>query len=330
MTNRTRRLAALMVTAALVFAVGSAFAAGNDEGTSDYPNKPIQVIIGYTSGGDSDINARLMSKYISEYIGQPLVVTNVTGAGGSIGAQQAHDADPDGYTIFFSHWGTVMNELAGLVDFTIPDGYDVVGVPLVSETTLVVAPAGGRHGSMTELMNDARANPETVRFAVVPGTVVQLTAVTIEEENDVNFHLVDPGNKAETLAALQSGQVDAALLEYSVVRDFLASGDLIALGVIASERVDYFPDIPTVREQGVQGTGAFEKKFFFYAFPQGTPVEYREIFQEAMYAAIRDPEAEEEFSALFMSLVTLSQEESVSLIDGVRNDFLPYIGAVLD
>jgi Uncharacterized protein conserved in bacteria len=222
----------------------------NEAPKTNYPERPVQVIVPTGSGGDTDINARIISKYLEQELGQPLVVTNVTGAGGVIGSRQVKDANPDGYTVLFFHYGTLTQTLMGTADFYLLDDFDVVGIPILDNTSVIVAKKG-KYTNMQDLISDAKANPGQVKFAIEVGTVAHLIGYILQDYADVEFKLVDTGAAATKYAALLSGQSDAFFAQYLGVRDYVESGEFQLLGLIADERNPGLPDVPTLIEQGI-------------------------------------------------------------------------------
>lgn len=90
----------------------------NQGAAKNYPNKTVQIVVPYGAGGDTDTNARVMSKYLSKELGKPVIVTNVAGSSGVVGSQQVLDSKPDGYTVLFNHPTMLMNNLIGLTDIS--------------------------------------------------------------------------------------------------------------------------------------------------------------------------------------------------------------------
>ncbi|WP_258000353.1 tripartite tricarboxylate transporter substrate binding protein [Bacillus sp. Marseille-P3661] len=289
--------------------------------SGDYPNKPVQIITPTGSGGDTDINARVFSKYMEKELGQPFVVTNVTGAGGVIGSRQVKDAAPDGYTALFFHYGTLTQTLMGTADFFILDDFDVVGIPILDNTSVIVTKKG-KYKDMKELLDDAKARPGKVNFAIETGTVAHLAGRIIEDQAGVDFNLVDTGAAATKNAALLSGQSDGFFAQYLAVKEYVKSGDFELIGLVADERNPGMPDVPTLKEQGIDFA---LPKFFYFAFPKGTPDEIESKFQEAMQKVVSNPEAIEEFEKDFLELKYLDPSASADLINQTKDIFAGYV-----
>ena len=101
-----------------------------------YPQKAIQVVVPVGAGGDTDMNARIFGKYMEKELGQPIVVVNVKGGGGTIGMKKVLDAAPDGYTVLFFHGEAMIPKLAGLVDYGI-EAFQVAGIGVLDDTTVL-------------------------------------------------------------------------------------------------------------------------------------------------------------------------------------------------
>lgn len=320
-----RRIISLMMIAVLLFCL---VGCGTESDPSAYPEKSVQIVVGYAAGGDADINARLMAMYLEEELGQTFVVSNVTGASGSTGAAQVRDSDNDGYTMFFSHWGTLLNTLTGTGGVDMFEDFDIVAVPMVDTTSLILVAADAEWDDLAELLDDARANPGTIKFGVETGTMVHLLAAVLEGSNDADLHIVEAGSNAEKLSQLISGQIDMVNMQYSAAKEYIDSGMVKVIASVSAERNENYPEVPTTGELGVEGMGAFEQKFYFFAYPKDTPDEVKEIFIEAVENICSNPDAQAKFLEYYIELDFMDTEESLELIMEAYDTFLPYLDAL--
>lgn len=291
----------------------------------DYPVKPIQVIVPTGTGGDTDINARLLAKYLQKYIGKPVIVTNVTGAGGVIGSRQVKDSAPDGYTALFFHYGTLTQTLMKTADFYLLDDFEVRGIPLLDDTGVIVGKAG-KYKDIAELMADAKARPGEVNFAMETGTVAHLIAYILQDAGGVDFNIIDTGVAANKNAALLSGQSDAFFAVYLGVKSFVESNDFALLGILADERNPGLPEVKTLKEQGVDFS---LPKFFYFAFPKGTPEEVMDVFNDALRKVCADPEAKKDFEKFLLTLGYVERDDAVKLIEKTKDIFAAHIGKIM-
>jgi tripartite-type tricarboxylate transporter receptor subunit TctC len=291
----------------------------------EYPIKPIQVIVPTGSGGDTDINARIISKYLQKYIGKPVVVTNVTGAGGVIGSRQVKDSAPDGYSVLFFHYGTLTQTLMKKAYFYILDDFEVNGIPLMDNTSVIVTRTGN-YKDMTELVADAKARPEQVKYGIETGTVGHLVTYIIQDLAGVKFNIIDTGVAATKNAALLSGQSDVFFATYLAVKSFVDSGDFSLLGLISEQRNPDLPDLKTLKEQGIDFSLA---KFFYFAFPKGTPTDAMNIFNDALRKICADPAAKAEFAKFLINLDYIEKDEAHKIIEGTKEKFAKHIDKIM-
>lgn len=251
---------------------------------ANYPEKTIQMVVPYKPGGDTDANARILAKYLSEELGKPVVIVNVNGAGGSVAARKVKAANPDGYTVLFWHNVLLLDEITGVTDFSY-DAYDVAGISSFSDVGVWLVNSKSKYQTLQDLIDEAKARPNEVKMAISVGSYVHFQALAVEEETGVEFNKVDCGGGADKTAALLAGRIDVTSLQYGVIKDYITSGKFRVLGAIAPKRSAFMPDVPTFKEQGVDIS--FEK-FYFTAFPKGTPVEIRETFANAVRTVVTE------------------------------------------
>lgn len=244
----------------------------------DYPVKPIQVVVPAGAGGDTDFNARTVGKYLEAELGQPVVISNVGGAGGSIGAREVLEAEPDGYKVLFFHNSLLLNKILGLVDFSY-DSYKLAGIAVLDQGNTFVVNANSRFKDLKDMVEYARANPEQVSIATEVGGFTHLQLLAMQQDQNIKLNIVDVGGAADKVAALLGERIDIVPTSLGLVKDYIDSGKFRTLGIMAAERVPLMPDVPTFKEQGVNSI--FEK-FFFFGFPPETPDEIVEKFTKAL------------------------------------------------
>ncbi|MHB9152820.1 MAG: tripartite tricarboxylate transporter substrate binding protein [Spirochaetales bacterium] len=257
---------------------------------SNYPTKAIQVIVPAGPGGDTDLNCRLMAKYLEKELGQPVVIVNVNGAGGTLGTRKVKDSAPDGYTALFFHPSMFLNKILGLVDYNFT-AFENAGIGVLDNTNIFVVNASSPYKSITDVIAASKAKPGSIKFATETGGLTHIQALAFESEADVKMNIVDVGSASQKIVALLGKQVDMIGISYGIIKDYVASGRFRVVGVFADERNPAFPTVPTFKEQGVNLSFT---KFFFYLFPKGTPQEIIAKFDAALakVAANKDLQAE--------------------------------------
>jgi len=258
--------------ALLAFAVvlGTAvFAAGKAEKTDpglDWPKKPIQIVVPYNAGGDTDFNARAYAKYLEKELGQPVVIVNVSGVGGTLGSRKVRDAAPDGYTALFYHSAVLINQITEMVPYGFED-FEMCAVAAMNPGNVIAVNAKAPWKNLKELVEDSVKRPNEIKFAAdIGGTTYVMAMQFVAAGAKVN--VVDAGSSTARNAALKGGHIDIIPNPYGPTKPFLQSGDFRALGVTTSKRHPRFPEIPTCIEQGYDVNVEIP---YFMAFPKGTP-----------------------------------------------------------
>ncbi len=252
---------------------------------AEYPENPIKIIVPAGAGGDTDFNARMMSKYLEAELGQPLPVVNMPGAAGTIGAREVLNSKPDGYTVLFYHGAMQVSEASGMSEFGWKD-FELAALAGQETGSLLVVPADAKWQSLDELIEDARANPGTIDLTANIGATTYLIAKLLEAEG-AEFNLVDVGGAADRLKAVLGGNVAVSQNPYAQVRDYLAAGELRALAALTDERIAAAGDIPTAKELGYDVAFQFN---YFFLFPKDTPAEIVEKFGSAVKTVAQNPE----------------------------------------
>ena len=275
-----------VVAAALTVTSGAALA--------DYPEKPIKLIVPAGAGGDTDFNARMMSKYLEQELGVPLPVVNMPGAAGTIGAREVLNSKPDGYTALFYHGAMQVSAASGMSEFSWKD-FELAAIAGQETGSMLVVPADAKWQSLDELIEDARANPGAIDLTANIGATTYLIAKLLQAEG-AEFNLVDVGGASARLKAVLGGNVAVSQNPYAQVRDYLAAGELRALATVTDERIAAAPDVPTAKELGYDVAFQFN---YFILFPKDTPAEIVDRFGAAVEAVASNPEYAAEIQAQY-------------------------------
>ncbi|MCM3490184.1 tripartite tricarboxylate transporter substrate binding protein [Alkalihalophilus marmarensis] len=280
----------------------------SEAAASNYPTGPITVVVPAGAGGDTDINARTFAKYLEQELGQPVVISNVTGAGGTVGAREVLDSAADGQTVLFFHNSLLLNKILGLVDFSYDD-FKLAGIPILDEGNTFMVNSDSPFEDLQDLVDYARENPNEVSIATEVGGFTHLQLLALEQDQGIELNIVDVGGAADKIAALLGGHIDIVPTSLGLVQEYVESGDMRTLGIMAAERSDLMPDVPTFVEQGVDSS--FEK-FFFFGFPSDTPEEVVEIFTNAVETVASNDEYRAEAEKYLVAPTYMSPEEAAS------------------
>lgn len=240
-----------------------------------YPSKPIRIIVPFTPGGSPDILARAVGQKITESTGVAVVVENVPGAGGTIGADRVAKAAPDGYTLLMGHVGTLA--VAPAVYPQLP--YDPVKsfatVALVAKVPNVLAVnASMPVKNVAELVAYLKANPGKVNYGSGGnGSAAHLAMEYFKMSTQTFIVHVPYRGTAPAVMDTVAGQIQMVFTGAPAIIPMVKSGKLKALGVSSLKRMDSMPDIPTLSESGVKGLNGFEAdQWYGLVAPAGTPV----------------------------------------------------------
>ena len=252
-------------------------------GDTKWPEGPVQIIVGANAGGGIDTAARLIAKYMEKYLGQSFVVTNEAGGAGSIAATDVKNAKADGSTFLVAHEALLTNKISGTTDFDY-DGFDCGGIPFKVYTTCLLSK---NHSSVEELVEAAKAAPSTVKFGTELATNDTAIIAMMEEKEDVKFQLVDAGAVSDQIASMMGDHIDFMKAPVGLAKDYVASGDFKILAFFNEERNPDYPDVPTMKEGGVDFV---VDKYFGCFFPKNTDPAIIEKFSKTLEEICKDPE----------------------------------------
>jgi tripartite-type tricarboxylate transporter receptor subunit TctC len=273
-----------------------------------YPNKAVKLVVPFTAGSATDILARTVGQKLTEIWGQPVVVENRPGAGGTIGAAIVAKAPGDGYTLLVHSAAHAYNPsiYTNLPYDTIKDFVEVV--PLAGQpNVLVVAPSTGMK-SVADLISAAKQKPGALNFGSAgngSGTHINGEKFRLAAGIDV-VHIPYKGTP-EALADTMAGRVTYFFSPISAALPQVREGKLIALGVSTAKRSDVLPNVPTIAESGLPG---FDYNLWVGVFaPAGTPADLVEKINRDVTRALQTPEAKERLTALGAEAMPMTPAE---------------------
>jgi len=295
--NLTRRS-----TLAAGLAVAAALVAASPSRAADFPDRQVTMVVPFAAGGSTDVVARILAQKMSEDLGQQVIVQNVAGAGGNLGAGNVARADADGYTILM---GTVATHaLNPLILKSTP--YDPerdfapISLLVVVPNVLVVNPELPAK-TVAELVALLKANPGTYSYASSGnGTPLHLSGELFKAMAGVEMEHIPYKGSGPALNDVLGNQVPIMFDNLPSSSGHIKSGTLRALAVTTKERAPSFPDVPTVAET-VPGYETYTWNALFA--PAGTPADVVARLNSAANKALADPEVGKrmtEFSAVIV------------------------------
>jgi len=260
---------------------------------AQYPSKPIRFVIPFPPGGGTDTNSRALTQRIARNTGWTFVMDNKPGAGGNIGADQAANAAPDGYTLLLGQTSNLAINPFLYAKPPFDPVKDFEPVALVSSVPLViVAGAKSPYRNMKDLIERAKANPGAVTYASPGnGTVGHLAGELIARTAGVKLLHVPYKGAGPALTDLIGGQVDLYLSTPQAAVGQIKAGTVHALAVTAKKRTAALPQVPTLDEQGIQGADV--SSWYGVLAPAKTPQAIVERLNAEVLKALGAPEVRE-------------------------------------
>ena len=257
---------------------------------AQYPAKPIHLIVPFPPGGGNDTVARAIAQQISPELGQPVVIDNRPGAGGSVGAELAAKAAPDGYTLFLAGVGShVVNpNLHKKLGYDPLKDFAPITLIASAPSVLVVNPKVPAQ-NIAEFTAYARAHPGVLNYASNGnGSAAQLAAAMYESMAGVKMVHVPYKGIAPAMTDLMGGEVQLMFGTVVALVPHIQAGKLRALAVTGKKRSALLPEIPTLRESGVPEYEA--GSWYGIEAPAGTPRPIIDQLNAAMVKALKQPE----------------------------------------
>lgn len=273
----------------LWLALGVAVVAAPGAAAAAYPDKPIRLIVPAAAGGTTDIASRLVGKRMGEVLGQPVVVENRAGGGGIIGAQVLRQSAADGYTLMMGNIGpnAINYSLYRQLPYRAEDFAPITLVVSVPNVLVVNANVPAR--TVAELVALARTQPGKYSFASSgTGQSVHLSGELFRKRTGTDLIHVPYKGAAPAVADLVAGQVTMMVDNLPSSLPHIRSGKLRALAVTSASRVPELPEVPTMKEAGVDDFQV--TAWFGLMAPAGTPPELIDRLQKTVAGILNEPE----------------------------------------
>lgn len=271
-----------------------------------FPVKSINLVVPYAAGGSSDLSARPIADQMAAILGQPMVVVNKPGAGGSVGASEVSRAKGDGYTLLNASIGNVT-----IVPVTSKINYDYKSFKAVAQMTDIPLALTVKKDSpiktLKEFIEFAKNNPGKIRYGSPGAGNIQHVAMsdfTKRVNIEVTHMPFEGANPA--VAALLGGHVEAVCTGTTEVTGHYKSGAVRVLGVTAQKRVDFMPDVPTFKEQGFEADYGI---WYGILAPASTPDEVVNQLAEAFKKGSQEPKVLDAWKKLYLIPAYLGPKE---------------------
>lgn len=258
-----------------------------------YPTGPIKVVVPYAAGGASDVQVRIIAKYVKQLFGWDFAVVNITGGGGSTGAREVLKAKPDGYTVLWYHQSIFSNFHVGTAEFNY---YDFTPVCIATRgNRVVVTRPDTPWKDLKDAIEDAKKNPGKIRLGAEIGATSHFQVIPMQMAANNGFILAaSSGGDMDRITKILGGHMDLSPIALSAAVPFLKSGELKALAVLSPERDPFLPDVPTAKELGLEELVFTQDQMFF--MPKGTPEEIVKTFANAIKQVLQLKECVDELA----------------------------------
>jgi tripartite-type tricarboxylate transporter receptor subunit TctC len=265
-----------------------------------YPSRPITLVVPLAPGGSTDVIGRIMAEGMRTVLGQPVIVENTAGAGGTIGVGRVARATPDGYTMLIGQWGT--NVASGAIyalNFDLMKDFEPIAL-IATQPFLIVSRKTMPANNLRELIAWLKANADKASQGNSGiGTPSHVAGILFQNTIGAKFQLVPYRSAGLSMQDLVAGNIDITLDTPAISMSQVRGGNIKAYAVTAKTRIAIAPEIPTTDEAGLPG--------FYFSFwhalwaPKGTPKDIVAKLNDAATHALADP-------AIRQKLVDLAQD----------------------
>jgi tripartite-type tricarboxylate transporter receptor subunit TctC len=269
----------------------------------DYPSRPITFVVPFSAGGPTDTVTRLIAEPMSKTLGQQIVVQNVTGAGGTLGAGEVAAAQPDGYTVLMHHIGmSTAPSLYASLPYNPLEDFELIG--LVTEVPMtIVARKDLEPNTLQELIEYVKANADTVTYANAgTGAASQLCGLLFMNAIGTKLTEVPYQGTGPALTDLVGGQVDFMCDQTTNTTEQIKAGAIKAYAITSPERNEALPDLPTTAEGGLPDLDVSIWHGLYV--PKGTPEAVVQKLNAALKAALADETVKQRFAELGTTVVS--------------------------
>jgi tripartite-type tricarboxylate transporter receptor subunit TctC len=284
-----------------------------------YPDKPIRLIVPFAAGGNADFVARVTGEAMQQILGQPIVVDYRTGAGGSLGADMAAHAVPDGYTLFTGSNGplTVNPFVQAKLNYDPIKDFVAIGLANLAPHCLAVNEAVPAK-TLQELIALSEATPVNVGTSGA-GSASHMTLARFNAATGANITHVPYRGGGALIPDLLSGSITGAMTELSTVLPQVGGGKVRILGVAWSKRSPQLPDVPTMIEQGVKDFAA--ASYVGILAPAATPADIVKTLEAALIKALNQKDLQQKMLTSGAELVPDDLMTSKGFADYIQKEF---------
>ncbi|MBX9846204.1 MAG: tripartite tricarboxylate transporter substrate binding protein [Xanthobacteraceae bacterium] len=302
-------------TLASIATLATLLAATAANAQSDYPNKPVRVVVTVPAGGGVDTVTRIVTERLRTVLGQPFVVENRGGAGGNIAADFVYQAAPDGYTLMASQPSPITTNVVLYKSLTFdPTAFEPVAIMSSAPNVLLVK---GDFPAKTaqEFMAYVKANPGKLNYASQgPGTTSHLTAELFNKMTGAKLQHVPYKGTAPALNDLVAGHVDLIFMQYEAAIKLHEGGRARILATTTEKRIPALPDIPTMGELGLKDF--ISDTWNAISAPPKTPAPIVAKLNAAVNDVLKMPEVQEQYKKMGLQAGGGTPQDMAKIVKG--------------
>src|SRR5438552_17878773 len=269
-----------------------------------YPSRQLTIVVPFPPGGSTDVVGRIMAEKMRPLLGQPVIIENVGGAGGSIAVGRVARAAPDGYTIDIGQWDTHVGSIIYPLNYDLQKDFEPIGLISVNPQ-LMVAKKALPADDLQGLVAWMKANPGKITF-VNQNAAAQVTGILFEQATGQKVQFIPYRGAGPAMTDLLSGQVDLLVVQGAVALPQVRAGTIKAIAHLSPQRSASMPDIPTSDEGGVPGL--YMSGWFGFWAPKGTPKDVVAKLNGAMMQVLADPTTKAKFAELGLDVASKEQQ----------------------
>lgn len=317
-----KRTIALILVLLMAFTAFAACGSKDAADSSTWPKQPVNVVVTAKAGGGMDNVLRLMNEYFVKKTGQSFVIDNITG---TAGYEKVHSANADSYNFVLGTTTIFTSKADGTLAFDWAD-YDMVSfLNSPYNFNCIAVQASSPYQTLEELLAAAKADPSSVTGGITLTGQPLMTVQALQNALGYELYTTDVGNAGERNAALLGGHVDWILNNTSSCDPYVQSGDFRILAVCGDERYPMNPDVPTIKECGVDFS--FPAQPLVFLAPKGTPADVCEAFNKIIGEILNDEAFQKDLQEKLSTVpyTVLNVADSTKAAQEYADTLAPYV-----
>lgn len=296
---------------------------------ADWPERSIELIVPANPGGDTDANARALAAALNEEMGWNVIVTNMAGGSGAVAFEDLLSNPDDGYRFVFYHSGACITQMLGMYEeFNVLDDFKLAGMPFLDySNAFVMNTANSKFSDLESMVAYMKDHPGEVTFATETGSFTHLHCVAFEQAAGVQFSIVDAGTAAQKTTELLGNRLDIIGTQAGLVKDYYQTGEFKCLGILADERLEGAPEIPTLKEQGYD---VVFSKFFYLAAPNAVDDAIVAKMNEGLAKVVENGTLKAYAENALLEISSMTPEETEAYYTEQKNVYAGYLADYID